>query len=115
MNVTLFAEADEFAPPRHLDVTARLLQGGSATPADIATVALARTAPAGGAEMEAAPAGKIYVLIEGEIIVTIAEQPPIALGPKDSCFIPGGEARAFVNPGETDAVMLVVTPAALRV
>jgi hypothetical protein len=32
------------------------------------------------------------------------------LGPLDSCFIPGGEARAIRNEGNAVATMLVTMP-----
>ena len=53
---------------------------------------------------------KIYVVLDGEIIVELGDGTQHALGRFDSCFIPGGESRAIRNVGNAIATMLVVMP-----
>ena len=66
--------------------------------------------PGGGAEMDAGPIGKIYVVLDGEITIELADGGVHKLAKLDSCFIAPGEARAIRNEGKVVATMLVVMP-----
>jgi len=110
MDVTRFAEARPYHPPKHHGMTALRLQGLEASSADFAWAGLSHILPGGGAEMDAGPTGKIYVVVAGEVTVTLDDGSSAVLGPLDSCFIPAGEARAVVNAGNAVASMLVVMP-----
>ena len=71
---------------------------------------LSQFLPGGGAEMDTSPLEKIYVVLEGEITIELDGGETHVLGPLDSCYIPGDEARAIKNEGNTVVTMLVVMP-----
>ena len=86
------------------------LQGLEASGADFAWTGLSYFLPGGGAEMDAGPLGKIYVVLEGEMTIELGTGETHVLAALDSCFIPGGEARAVRNDGNAIATMLVIMP-----
>lgn len=110
MQVTRLAEARRYDAPKHFDMRSLRLQGLEATGADFAWVGLSHFLPGGGAEMDAGMLGKIYVVLEGEVTLDLADGSTQVLAKLDSCFIPAGEARAIRNAGNTVATMLVVMP-----
>lgn len=110
MEITRFAEARRYDAPKHHDMRSLRLQGFDASGARFAWVGLSHFLPGGGAEMDASPLEKIYVLLSGEITIELEGGETHVLGPLDSCFIPGGEARAIRNHGNAVATMLVTMP-----
>lgn len=113
MDVVRFADAPFYSAPDHDDVTARRLQGGEASPADVALVGHSTFPPGAVVPMGAGPIGKIYVVIEGALTVEQADGVRHVLRPGDSIFIGVGEARAIRNEGGEPAAMIVITPPAL--
>jgi mannose-6-phosphate isomerase-like protein (cupin superfamily) len=110
MEITRFADAKTYIAPKHYDMRSLRLQGFDASSADFAWTGLSYFLPGGGAEMDAGPLGKIYVVLDGEMTIELGTGELHVLGKLDSCFIPGGEARAVRNDGNTVATMLVVMP-----
>lgn len=110
MEIVRFAQARAYAAPKHYDMRSLRLQGFDASGADFAWTGLSYFLPGGGAEMDAGPLGKTYVVLEGEVTIELGSGETHVLGRLDSCFIPGGEARAVRNEGNTVAAMLVVMP-----
>ena len=110
MEVTRFAEAKPYFPPHHHGCTALRLQGFEASGADFAWAGLSHILPGGGADMDAGPLGKIYVVTAGEVTVNLGDGSSAKLGVMDSCFIPAGEAREVVNNSNAVASMIVVMP-----
>jgi glyoxylate utilization-related uncharacterized protein len=110
MEVTRFADARPYQAPLHHGVTALRLQGFDASHADFAWTGLSHILPGGGADMDAGASGKIYVVIEGEVTVTVGSGEVTVLRKLDSCFIPPGEAREVLNKSNTVASMIVVMP-----
>lgn len=110
MEVTRFAEAKQYHPPLHHGCCALRLQGFDASSADFAWTGLSHILPGGGADMDAGPLGKIYVVTQGEVTVTLGDGSSATLGPLDSCFIPAGEAREVRNHGNAVASMIVIMP-----
>jgi glyoxylate utilization-related uncharacterized protein len=110
MQITRLAGARRYDAPKHFDMRSLRLQGFEASAADFAWAGLSYFLPGGGAEMDAGALGKIYVVIEGEITIQLADGAAHVLGRLDSCFIAAGEARAIRNDGNTVAAMLVVMP-----
>ena len=86
------------------------LQGLEATSADFAWAGLSLILPGGGADMDAGALGKIYIVVEGEICITLGSGSRAVLGRLDSCFIPAGEARAVSNETNSVASMIVIMP-----
>ena len=110
MHVTRFGDAVEYHPPLHRGCTALRLQGYDASKADFAWMGLSHIQPGGGATMDAGPLGKIYLVVAGEVKVTLGDGTAATLGHFDSCFIPAGEAREVLNTGDVIASMVVVMP-----
>lgn len=110
MQITRLADAKRYDAPKHHDMRALRLQGVEASDADFATVGLSYFLPGGSADMDAGSVGKIYVVLEGQITITLGEGIVHRLDKLDSCFIPAGEARAVHNHGNVVATMLVVMP-----
>jgi glyoxylate utilization-related uncharacterized protein len=115
MQIVRLDEARAYIAPKHYDMRSLRLQGFDASGADFAWAGLSYFLPGGGAEMDAGPLGKIYVLLEGEITISLGSGETHVLRRLDSCFIPGGEARAVHNSGNVVATMLVVMPYAEQV
>jgi quercetin dioxygenase-like cupin family protein len=110
VEVTRFADARAYTAPKHYDMRGLRLQGFDASGAGFAWTGLSHFLPGGGAEMDASPLEKIYVVIAGEVTIELGDGTTHVLGALDSCFIPGGEARAVRNDGNAIATMLVVMP-----
>ena len=110
MQITRLADAKRYDAPKHFDMRSLRLQGLEASGADFAWTGLSYFLPGGGAEMDAGALGKIYVVLEGQVTVTLGDGGTHVLGKLDSCFIPAGEARAVRNEGNDVATMLVVMP-----
>jgi quercetin dioxygenase-like cupin family protein len=110
MQITRLADAKRYDAPKHFEMRSLRLQGFEVSAADFAWTGLSYFLPGGGAEMDAGPIGKIYVVLEGEITIRLGDGSRHVLGKLDSCFIPAGEARAIHNESNTVAAMLVVMP-----
>jgi quercetin dioxygenase-like cupin family protein len=110
MQITRLKDAKRYDAPKHFDIRSLRLQGLEASGADFAWTGLSYFLPGGGAEMAAGPLGKIYVVLEGQVLITLGDGSAHTLSKLDSCFIPAGEARAVSNPGNVVAAMLVVMP-----
>lgn len=110
MEITRFAAAKPYEAPLHHGVTALRLQGLGASGADFAWTGLSHILPGGGADMDAGALGKIYVVIDGEVTVTLASGEAEVLRKLDSCFIPAGEAREVRNDTNAVASMIVIMP-----
>ena len=110
MRVTRLADAKPYSAPKHFDVASLRLQGLEATPAGFGSVGLSYYLPGGRAEMSAGPQEKIYVMIEGELTVTLASGERTVLKPMDSCLIEAGESREVRNETNATATLLVIMP-----
>ena len=110
MEITRLTDAKTYIAPKHYDMRSLRLQGFAASGADFAWAGLSYFLPGGGAEMDAGPLGKIYVVVEGQVTVELASGETCVLKKLDSCFIPGGEARAVRNDSNEIAAMIVVMP-----
>lgn len=110
MEITRFDDARRYEAPRHYDMRSLRLQGFDASSSRFAWTGLSYFLPGGGAEMDVSPLEKIYVVLDGVITIELKDGVTETLGPLDSCYIPGGEARAIRNDGNDMATMLVVMP-----
>ncbi len=111
MNVVRIADASTYTAPKHFDMRALRLAGLEAGGTESFWVGLSHFLPAGGAEMDSGPTEKVYVVVSGEVTVTVASG-PVTLGPLDACAIAAGEARSIENRTNLPATMLVVVRAA---
>jgi quercetin dioxygenase-like cupin family protein len=110
VEVTRFEDAKAYEAPLHHGVTALRLQGFAASGADFAWTGLSHILPGGGADMDAGPLGKIYVVIDGEVTVRLGSGEVTVLRKLDSCFIPAGEPREVCNKSNAMASMIVIMP-----
>jgi quercetin dioxygenase-like cupin family protein len=109
MQVTRLGDAERYEAPKHFDMCALRLQGFDATDAENFSVGLSHFLPGGGAEMDATPIEKVYIVIDGEVTVE-TEHEVTTLGPLDSCWLAPDEARKIENRTNRPASMLVVMP-----
>jgi mannose-6-phosphate isomerase-like protein (cupin superfamily) len=110
VQITRFAEARRYDAPKHFEMRSLRLQGFDASASQFAWVGLSHFLPQGGAAMDAGALEKIYVVLEGEVTVELGDGTRHVLKALDSCHIPGGEARAIRNDGNSVATMLVIMP-----
>ena len=110
MQITRINDARPYIAPKHHDMRGLRLQGFDASSSTFAWTGLSHFLPGGGAEMDTSSLEKIYVVLAGEIRIELGDGNVEVLGPLDSCFIPGGEARQISNVGNAVATMLVVMP-----
>lgn len=109
MEVVRLADAQPYDAPKHFDMRGLRLQGFDASGAENFWVGLSNFLPGGGAEMDATPLEKVYVVVDGEVTVT-TEDGETTLSRYDSCRLGPGEARSIVNKTNLPALMLVVMP-----
>ena len=99
MQITRFSEARRYDAPKHFDMRSLRLQGFDMSASRFAWVGVSHFLPQGGAEMDAGALEKIYVVLEGEVTVQLADGTQHVLKALDSCHIPGGEARIHLTIG----------------
>jgi quercetin dioxygenase-like cupin family protein len=109
MEVSRLEDAKAYDAPKHFDMRGLRLQGFDASSAESFWVGLSHFLPGGGAEMDATPTEKVYVVVDGEVTVT-TDTGDTTLGPLDSCRLAPGEARSILNRTNRPASMLVVMP-----
>jgi quercetin dioxygenase-like cupin family protein len=107
--VKRFAQAVAYQAPNHYDMRSLRLQGFEAGGPTQSWVGLSHFLPGGGAGPDSSPLEKVYVVLTGEVTVRVGTE-SVALGPLDSCCIPGGETREVKNLGNEVATMIVVMP-----
>lgn len=109
MLVKRFDDATSYEAPNHWGVTGLRLQGFEDGGPENQWVGFSQFLPGGGAGPDATPFEKVYVVIEGEMTVTI-DGTDTVLGAMDSCTIPPGEVRKIENRSNHICKMLVVIP-----
>lgn len=109
MDVTRIADAKAYEAPKHFDMRGLRLQGFEASPTEGFWVGLSHFLPGGGAESDATPLEKVYVVVDGTVTVS-TDDGDTELGPLDSCHLTTGERRSIVNATNRPASMIVVMP-----
>ncbi|MEP1200875.1 cupin domain-containing protein [Tateyamaria sp.] len=109
MLVKRFDDATSYEAPNHWGVTGLRLQGFEDGGPENQWIGFSQFLPGGGAGPDATPFEKVYVVIEGEMTVTI-DGTDTVLGVMDSCTIPPGEVRKIENRSNHICKMLVVIP-----
>ena len=109
MLVKRFTDAETYEAPNHWSVTGLRLQGFEDGGPENQWVGFSQFLPGGGAGPDATPFEKVYVVLEGEMTVTIDDQDTV-LGPMDSCTILPDEIRKIENRTNNICKMLVVIP-----
>lgn len=110
MQLIRFCEARTYVAPGHFDMRSLRLQGFDMSDSRFAWLGLSHFLPGGGANMDASPLEKLYVVLGGEVTIELADGTSHVLRSLDSCYIAGNEARAIRNDSNQVATMLVVMP-----
>ncbi|HTQ18788.1 cupin domain-containing protein [Mycobacterium sp.] len=106
MNVTRAAEAPAYSAPLHRGVCTVRLQGHEAGHTDRFWVGVSLYKPGGTAEEAPAREETVYVVIDGELVIT-CEGGETVLGRLDSVHFAKGEVRSIQNRAGSEAVLLV--------
>ena len=109
MQVNRIGDVEPYEAPKHFDMRGLRLQGFDASPVESFSVGLSHFLPRGGAETDAGPIEKVYVVTDGTITI-VTDEGESELGPYDSCHIAAGEARSIINRTNRPASMLVIMP-----
>jgi glyoxylate utilization-related uncharacterized protein len=109
IEVTRFDAAKTYDAKKHFAMSAMRLQGQGVSSLEDYWIGFSTFLPEGGAEKGAAPTGKVYVVLEGEITVTTADGDTV-LGKYDSCYLPPNTERAIINATNHVVQMLVFSP-----
>lgn len=104
-----FSAAKSYEAPNHRGVVGLRLQGFEEGGPANQWVGLSQFLPGGGAGPDSTPFEKVYVVLEGEMTVTVDGSETV-LSRYDSCTIPPGEVRELENRSNHVCKMLVVIP-----
>jgi quercetin dioxygenase-like cupin family protein len=107
VHFTRWADAQAYAPPHHSGVTARRHQGRQAGGGSPAFVSTSTFTPAGNAESTPMTYDTIYLMLEGELELSVDGRTE-TLGKGDSVFLPAGTVRSLSNQTDADARLVVV-------
>lgn len=107
MDVVRIDEAPEYVAPGHHGMVCRRLIGREACRSDAFWLGLSVIEPGGRIDLAASPFEKAYFVVEGRVTISTPDA-SADLGPRDSCRIAPGEARAVLNPGPGTAALLLV-------
>lgn len=111
MHVVRIDAAPAYEAPGHHLMEMRRLQGREAGPADTVWLGLSTLAPGGGTTLDGSNVEKIYLVLEGELLLSNGIE-EVRLARLDSCRLAPGEARQLRNAGTAPAVVLLVMPLA---
>lgn len=109
LQVTRFDAAKPYDARGHFGMTAMRLQGQGVSDLEDYWVGFSTFLPGGGADKGAAPTGKVYVVLEGELTITTADG-DTTLGKYDTCYLPPNLERTILNKTNHIVQMLVVSP-----
>ena len=107
MKVMRINDTKEYEAAKHFRMAAMRLQGKEETGVQNFWVGLSHFLPGGGAEHDASPTEKVYVVLSGTVHVK-TDKAEATLNPLDSVYLAPNEARSIVNPGKVPASMLVI-------
>ena len=96
-----------YEAPKHFKMTAMRLIGKEETDTQKYWIGLSHFLPGGGADMDAAPLERTYIVLDGEITVRNKNEEHL-LGPLDTLFMAPGEEREVINETNMPVSMLVV-------
>ncbi len=109
MHVTRLDTAPAYDAPGHTLMHMLRLQGREAGPADQLWLGLSTLLPGGGTTLDASGIEKMYMVLEGEVVVSNGTE-EATLRCWDSCRIAPGEARQLSNRSSRPAAILLAMP-----
>jgi quercetin dioxygenase-like cupin family protein len=104
-----FEDAKPYEAANHRDCVGLRLQGWEEGSSKSHWIGLSHFLPGGGAGPDSTPFEKIYVVLEGELTITIDGKTTV-LKKYDSCTIPPNEVREIVNASNHMCTLLVSIP-----
>ncbi len=107
MKVMRLNDLKEYKAPKHFQMVAMRLQGKEETGIQKFWVGLSHFLPAGGAEFDASPTEKVYIVLSGQVTVKTDKEEQ-TLNPLDSVYLAPNEGRSIINNGKVPASMLVI-------
>ena len=113
MHVVRVTDAPQYKAPGHDKMEMRRLQGLEAGPSDTFWIGISTILPGGETTSSASPMEKIYVVLEGEVLVSNGTDSVLLLA-WDSCRIEPGEPRQLRNMSGNLASVLLVMPKNVR-
>jgi mannose-6-phosphate isomerase-like protein (cupin superfamily) len=109
MLVKRFEDAKPYDAPNHWGGVSLRLQGFETGGPQNQWVGFSQMLPGGGAGPDSTPFEKVYVIIEGELTVTVGGKDTV-LKPMDSCTLAPNEVRKIENRSNHVCKMIVVIP-----
>jgi uncharacterized cupin superfamily protein len=106
MNLTRASEAPCYSAPLHRGVCTVRLQGHEAGQTDRFWVGVSLSKPGGSADEAPAREETVYVVLDGELVITCQGSETV-LGRLDSVHFAKGEVRSIENRAGREAVLLV--------
>ncbi|MCV7200354.1 beta-D-galactosidase [Mycobacterium angelicum] len=106
MKVTRASAAPPYAAPAHHNVSMTRLQGHEAGHTERFWVGMSRYHPGGTAEKESAGEETVYVVLDGELVIT-TDTGDTVLNRLDSVHLAKGEVRSIQNRSDREALLLV--------
>lgn len=107
MNVRSLADAVAYVAPKHNGCSSFRMQGLDASEIKDFWIGISHFLPGGGAETDASPFAKVYVVTAGAVTLA-ANGETVVLREHDSCLIPAHETRTVRNDSHLPATMVVV-------
>ena len=109
MIVRKLSEAKPYQAPNHRDYKSLRVFGAEMGGSQTLIFGISHFLPGGGADSDATPLEKVYVVLDGTVTVA-TDEGEAELGPLDSCYLAAGERRSVENRTNQPASMLVVMP-----
>ncbi len=111
VKITRFEDCKPYSAPKH-DVTVHTMHMQHQSMGCEAPywVGCSYYLPGASAEMSSSPLDKIYIVLEGELVIEFGNKETATLGKGDSIWIGQDEMRMVRNESNHVATMLVVMP-----
>ena len=109
MKINRFEDLKPYAADNHFDMRCLRVQGHDASPAQTGWIGLSWLLPNGHTSIAPSPVEKMYVVLEGSVIVNNGNE-SATLSKFDSCYFAPGEARQLTNESSRPAAVLLVMP-----
>ena len=107
MHVTRSSDAQPYQAAGHHSMAMHRIQGQDVTPLNQVWSARLSMAPGGHVEAKASPAGKLYIMVEGQVTFRGGDT-TVELHPGDSVFVLPNEMREFRESAGGNALLYLV-------
>jgi mannose-6-phosphate isomerase-like protein (cupin superfamily) len=109
VKVNRYQELAPYAADGHFDMHCLRVQGHDASPARTSWMGISLLLPGGHTSMTPSPVEKMYLVLDGEVVMSNG-QGEVTLSKHDSCYFAPGEARQVRNATNGPASVLLVMP-----